>query len=74
MATNMILISLLDQDEVDILIDTEENTMNLDQILVDIPRKGDIKTIECVTLSWSKSLEHLPVFTINEIEKHTVNW
>ena len=70
MATNMILISLLEQDEVDILIDNEENTMNLDQILVDIPRKGDIKTIEGVTLSWSKSLEHLPVFTINEIEKH----
>ena len=71
MASSMFSLSSLDEDEdLYFQIDEESTTNLLKQVSVDIPPKGKIKLIEGLTLSWSKSMEYLPVFTINEIEKH----
>ena len=61
MASSMFSLSSLDEDEDLYLQIDEESTRNL---------LNQVSVVEGLTLSWSKSMEYLPVFTINEIEKH----
>ena len=65
------IFSLDVDEEIEIIRDESSVTDSLNQAeAVNVPPKGSIKVVEDTDLSWSKSLEFLPLFSLHQIEKH----
>ena len=68
MACTDITSLLLGQEEIEIIVN-RNHRVNPGQLFEKMP-DARFKVVEQVTHTWVKSLEHLPPFTLNEIEKH----
>ena len=72
MALTSIVSMMLDQEEIEIVINSVGHHANAGQLFEEVPTnpEGSFKLVERMNLLWSKNLEDLPVFTMNEIERH----
>ena len=64
MATD-ITVMLLEQDEI-----IQNEIYKNNELFESESTYYNVKTVDGLKLSWSRSLAYLPVFTIKEIEKH----
>ena len=75
MASNDIVMMLIDQNEVDIVADVDEIANAIADVgghEILFEKENEVVGVKKIDggLSWCRSLEDLPTFTLKEIEKH----